>query len=291
MRKLVFSLIGCFAFSLVVNAQDEPLTNKNGQIILPQKGDYGLGFNAIPIFTFIGNAFNGNNFNNAMGSNKFVSMFGENTVFGKYFIADREAIRVDLRIGIHSFTQKSAVVDDLLNSPDSLAFDRIKYSNQNYTVGAGYEWRVGKGRLQGVYGGGLYYTYASAPKVKYEYANQFSDGNINPTSTIYDNFGNALMTNPMGERIASRTGGNTWGVGARMFVGVEYFIAPKISLGAEFGWSIGYSKTSDALQTYNSWDAPNSSVHVREVPSGGVSRFDADMDNFKGALYLMFHFK
>jgi hypothetical protein len=30
------------------------------------------------------------------------------------------------------------------------------------------------------------------------------------------------------------------GVGVRAFIGVEYFVAPKVSIGGEFGWGVGY---------------------------------------------------
>ncbi len=291
MKKITFALASCLFFASFSNAQDEPLKNKKGHVILPEAGDFALGFNAVPIFTFIGNTFNGNMNNTSMGQNKFASMFGNNVIFGKYFLSSKNAIRIDFRFGIHSGKYKNDIVNDYANSPDSMVVDIAKLLNQNYTIGAGYEWRLGKGRLQGVVGGSLFYSFASATKGKYEYGNALSDGNAAPTSTTWDNFGNALLNGPLAERITSMKGGNTWGVGARLFAGVEYFVAPKISIGAEFGWSIGYSQTGKSTNTLESWDAVNSVVSTREVKNSGNSRFDADTDNFGGALYLMFHFR
>lgn len=291
MKKIIFGLASCLFLASVANAQDEPIKNKNGRVILPETGDFALGFNAVPIFTFIGNAFNGNLNNNSMGQNKFASIFGQNTIFGKYFLSSKNAIRVDFRLGIHSGTFKSDVFNDLANSPDSFVVDKAKLLNQNYTIGAGYEWRLGKGRLQGVVGGSLFYSFASATKGTYEYGNAFSDGNAAPTSTIWNNFGNILGSGAHGERVSKMRGGNTWGVGARLFAGVEYFVAPKISIGAEFGWSLGYSQTGTSKTTVESWNAASSLLVTKERILSGNNRFDADTDNFNGALYILFHFR
>jgi hypothetical protein len=293
MKKITLVMVGCLFFAATSKAQEdsEPLKNKKGKIILPQKGDFALGFNAIPIFTFIGNTFNGNTFNNSMGNNKFASMFGQNTIFGKYFISNKNAIRIDFRVGVHTGNFKNDVVNDYANSPDSTVVDIARLTNQNYTLGAGYEWRLGKGRLQGVVGAEGVFTFASATKGKYEYGNAFSDGNAAPMSTTWNNFGNVLANGALGERITSMKGGNTWGLGARVFAGIEYFIAPKISLGAEFGWSAMYSQTGKGKSGFDSWDAVNNVVHHRDKTTSGSNRFDADTDNFNGALYLMFHFR
>jgi hypothetical protein len=291
MRKLAFGQVGCLLASTVGHAQEEPLKNKKGHIILPEAGEFALGFNAIPVLTFIGNTFNGNTFNNSIGDDKFASGFGQNVIFGKYFLEDKKAIRVDFRFGVHSATFENNVINDAQNSPDSLVADEAKLVNQNYVIGVGHEWRMGTGRLQGVVGGGLFYGFNSSTKSKFEYGNDFSAGNAAPTSTTWDNFGNALGVSSMGERVVSVKGGNTWGLGARLFAGVEYFIAPKISLGAEFGWFLAYSKTGEATATFESWDGGSGDVVSREQSTSSSRRFDVDTDNFGGALYLMFHFK
>lgn len=291
MRKITLGIMACLFLAATVNGQEEPLTNKKGHIILPEKGDFALGFNAIPVFTFIGNMFNGNLNNISMGQNKFASIFGENTIFGKYFLSSKNAIRVDFRVGIHTGNFKSDVANDYANSADSIVVDKVNLRNQNYTIGAGYEWRLGKGRLQGVVGGQVFYTFASATKARYEYGNAFSDGNAAPSSTTWDNFGNIVTTGALGERSTIMKGGNTWGVGARVFAGVEYFIAPKISLGAEFGWSLGYSQTGKATKGVESWDSANGAVSSRQRTVSGSNRFNADTDNFSGSLYFMFHFR
>lgn len=292
MRKSGFGIIGCCLFvASVATAQEEPLKNKHGRVILPEAGDFALGFNAVPMLTFIGNTFNGNTNNTSIGQDKFASGFGQNVIFGKYFLSAKSAVRIDFRFGLHAGTFHSDVLNDMGNSPDSMVVDKAKLLNQNYVIGLGHEWRLGTGRLQGVVGAGLFYGFASSTKATYEYGNAFSDGNAAPTSTIWNNSGNAVNTLPTGERIASTKGGNTWGAGARLFAGVEYFVAPKISIGAEFGWYLGYSRTSESTSTFESWDGVSSAVSTREQAVSGSNRFDIDTDNFGGALYVMFHFR
>jgi hypothetical protein len=190
MRKLAFGLMGCLFVASVGNAQEEPLKNKKGHVVLPETGDYALGFNAVPILTFIGNTFNGNTNNTSIGDDKFASGFGQNVIFGKYFLAPEKAVRIDFRFGLHSATFKNDVISDLANSPDSLVVDKAKLLNQNYVIGLGHEWRMGTGRLQGVVGGGLFYGFNSSTKATYDYGNTFSGGNASPLSTIWDNSGN-----------------------------------------------------------------------------------------------------
>lgn len=292
MKKTVLTVLGALMLAVSVNAQNEPLKNKNGHIILPQKGDYALGFNAVPVFNFIGNAFNGNNGNNSMGQNKFVSAFGGNTIFGKYFLADNAAARIDFGFEVNKSNFKNEVFNDYANSPDSLVIDTYKFSNQRYVLGIGHEWRFGKGRVQGFGGASVYYTYQANTNRAYSYGNAHTNGNASPTSTEWFSNGavNTASTGPKGERILSEKGGAVNGVGARLFTGIEYFFAPKISVGAEFGWKIGGEITSKSHITTERWDTFNSEKVTKTKTTLGSSSFRAGLDNFGGALYLMFHF-
>lgn len=292
MRKYTLGVLMVLFASISVFGQEpkEPLRNKNGYLILPEKGDYAIGFNTVPIFAFFGNMFNGNMNNNFMSQNKFVSFLDDNAIYGKYFLTDKNAVRVDFRLGIHSAKMRNDVYNDAVNSPDSLVVDAVKLNMQKFTLGLGYEWRVGKGRLQCVFGGGVFYQYTSAISARYEYGNAMTNGNAAPTTTTWDLAGNVLGTGPQAQRALWSKGGNTNGFGLRGFVGVEYFVAPKISLGAEFGWSAGLAFTSKTKSMTESFDANSNTVVNTERTRSGSRRFDADTDNFNGALYLMFHF-
>lgn len=281
------------ALSLIIGAtsfngfaQDEKLTNKNGRDILPEAGEIGLGFNAIPVFTFIGNMFNGNTNNTSMGNNKFVSNFNDNAIFGKYMLEEKAAIRAHFRIGIDNNKISNFVVNDAMNHPDSLVTDMMKMNTQMYVIGAGYEMRRGKGRIQGIFGGEGFFMFGKSSST-FEYGNEFGMVNQAPTTTTNFFSGNA---SPQGMRTTYVQDGNTVGFGIRPFVGIEYYIAPKISLGAEFGWNLMFISTGEGTADMEYFEPASGNVLTRTTRDAGRNNFSLDTDNFNGAIYFMFYF-
>ena len=81
MKKVIFTLMIALFAVAAVTAQD--LTSKKGVPILPEKGDYAIGVDAIPFFQYVGNMFNANAFNpgpafNFTAPTPFI-------IYGKYF--------------------------------------------------------------------------------------------------------------------------------------------------------------------------------------------------------------
>ena len=267
-------------------SQNDNLTNKNGKTILPEAGEIGLGFSAMPVFSYVGNMFNGNTNNNSLGNNKFASMFNENAIFGKYMLDNKTAVRAHFRINIDNSKFTNYVINDVQNSPDSMTTDILKQKSQRYVIGGGYEKRRGNGRVQGIYGGDAVFMFEKSTS-SYEYGNQFGMLNQAPTSTT--DFVNNQSAS-LGMRNSSSASGNTVGLGIRPFVGVEYYVAPKISLGAEFGWSLMFSSTGDGTMDKEYYEPASGNVLYKTVNTGGNSNFSLDTDNFNGAIYLMFYF-
>lgn len=283
------------SFALVVSAMsfaqsNDQIQNKNGVDIMPVSGEWGVGMNAIPIFNYIGNAFNGNTGNFNMGANKFVSYWASNTLFGKYMLSDDNAIRAQLRIGQYNNTYTNWVFDDTKNSPDSMVADTYKTSSSFYNIGVGYEFRRGKTRLKGIYGGEVMYMFQRGMSADYTYGNAYGIGNQAPTATNWFSWGGVASEAPIGERMVSQSGGNFNGMGLRGFVGVEYYIAPKICFGTEFGWGLMYGATSDMTTTTEFYDNGNAITNTRNVVTAGNKGLSIDTDNFNGSLYLMFYF-
>jgi len=286
------------SFALVVSAfsfaqSNEQIQNKNGVDIMPVSGEWGVGMNALPMINFLGNSFNGNVGNFNMNGNKFVSYWASNTLFGKYMLSDNTALRAQLRIGQYNNTYDNWVFDDAKNDPDSLVLDQYKSAQSFYNIGVGYEWRRGKTRLRGIYGGEVMYMFTRGAKSEYTYGNALGLGNSAPTSTTW------LGTTPFSEtplaaRTVSQTGGNFNGVGVRGFIGVEYYIAPKICFGTEFGWGVMYGATG-STETRTEWYDPTANAGVgaatfSDVKDGGSRGLSIDTDNFGGSLYMMFYF-
>ncbi len=86
----------------------------------------------------------------------------------------------------------------------------------------------------------------------------------------------------------------TFGIGVRGFVGVEYFFAPKISIGGEFGWGINFLSTAKGSSETEVWDGTG--VKTTETESAGDSQFHVDtdnlagVDNLDGSINLLFYF-
>jgi hypothetical protein len=168
------------------------------------------------------------------------------------------------------------IYDPLVNVEDIQ-----KISSTNVTLNIGYELRRGHGRVQGFYGGEIMFNYGKG-HTSYEYGNPYTNDFINPNTT---NFGTNVTTTG---RVLELENGRTLGFGLGGFIGVEYFFAPKISVGGEFGWGLGIANTSDGEVTEEQWTG----LEVKEVPSpaGGGKAWGIDTDNAFGAIFLMFHF-
>jgi hypothetical protein len=285
MKKLTI-LFSVMFFVTLLNAQEE-LKNKQGVAILPAAGDYAIGIDATPIFNFFGNFVKINSavpFNDPSSWN-FVN--ANNAIFAKYFVDAQTAFRANVRIGLTSTTDKEYVMQDGQTDPLVTVEDKAKYGNTNIVLGLGMEKRRGATRLQGFYGAEAQILFRGSSR-KYTYGNAFSSSNTTPTMTNFD-VANPNVLSPIA-RITKSKAGSTIGLGLRAFAGVEYFIAPKFSVGGEFGWGLSIATQGDGKVTTESWDFANSTIKTIETKTGGGGFLGFDTDNFGGAIYMLFHF-
>ncbi len=286
MKKLTVLFSVMFLSSVLVDAQEE-LKSKNGTPILPAAGDYAIGIDASPIFNFFGNFVKINSavaFNDSSSWNFVDTNYA---IFAKYFVDANTAYRVNVRIGLTSKTDKEYVMQDGQSDPLVTVEDKAKYGNTNIILGAGMEKRRGYGRLQGFYGAEAQLLFSSTSKT-FTYGNAFSSSNTDPTMTDFSSTNHDVINSS--ERTIKDKSGSTIGLGVRAFVGVEYFIAPKISVGGEFRWGLALRTQGDGKVTTESWDFANSSVKTTETKTGGGGYLGFDTDNFEGCIYMMFHF-
>lgn len=282
MKKLalIFIALGLFAYAQAQEESGGEFVSKKGINILPEAGEIALGINGIPIISYFGNTFNGTT-NNASSFN-FVD--GNNAIYFKYFLTENSAVRVKLRIGTGTVTDREYISRDTLPwYAENKVEDFEKVSTSNYRLGLGYELSRGKGRVQGFYGGELLLGATNGTTV-YEYGNAYTADVTNPNFT---NFGTNVGTKG---RILEQKQGLGLSIGAGAFIGVEYFFAPKISVGGEFAWGLAYTKTSDGTVTEEFFDANNSAIGKETTKTGGGNSWRVDTDNAFGAIYLMFHF-
>lgn len=248
-------------------ASTEEVVGRKGQPVLPKAGDIALGFNAFPVIDMLVQAAkigsNSNTNQNSANTVQFTQNAGQNIV-GKYFLDATSAVR--FRFGLNStvrtdrnLVQDSKAVYDasLSNIPEEvleaslLRVEDVRYNKTNqFTLALGYEKRRGYRRLVGFYGAEIGFSRANA-KAEYTYGNDFSDqfntvftsdfgsplGGFTGTQTQqYDNF--TPISRPNSVKVSG-----AWAFGARGFIGIEYFVFPKISIAAEYGFGYSFGAT------------------------------------------------
>jgi hypothetical protein len=213
---------------------------------LPEAGDYSIGIDATPFLNYFGNFIGGNGLNTAPGWNH---LNGLQTIVGKMYKSPNMAYRGILRIGLTNSTSSVLVGKDGASAPTFPAVgetvtDKMTSRSSFIGLGAGVEYRRGKTRLQGFYGGEAF-VWTIGGSSKYTYGNEMTTAL--PTPTTHD-FGTNIAPTyaTYGGRVLSEKLGRTIGIGVRGFVGAEYFIIPKLSIGGEFGWGIGFQTTGAA---------------------------------------------
>ncbi|GAB4281892.1 MAG: hypothetical protein Kow0068_06400 [Marinilabiliales bacterium] len=291
MKKLalIFIAMGLIGYVCAQEQENEEegMMSKRGISILPESGDIGLGINGIPIISYFGNIFNGTANNTAA----FNFVDGNNAIYGKYFLDEKTAVRAKVRINTGTVTDMEYVAKDTLPYYDeNTVKDYQHISTTNVYLSTGYEMRRGKGRIQGFYGGEVIATYTNRITT-YEYGNAFSADITNPNTT---DFGSNVTYTASGTGVESRVleqkNGRQLGFGLGGFIGVEYFFAPKIAVGGEFGWGFAFTNTADGELTNEVYDVNNMVITKKTVETGGGNSWIVDTDNAFGAIYLMFHF-
>ena len=292
--KPLFTIVTVLFASIAIaqtpptNSSETILLSKKGESILPEAKDWALSVDASPFLTYTGKLLS-----NAGADAPAVNSLANYplTIGGKYFISAKQAYRARVRIGIASQTINNSVVDNQNTTLDTVYIkDSRKSSSTTVTLAFGKEFRRGKTRLQGFYGGeGI--IGISTGKSIYSYGNTFSNLNVSPTSTDFVTpTALGYASAPANSRLQSESNGTGIKVAARGFVGAEYFIFPKMSIGLEFGFSLMYFNQNDGKLSSESWDAAAGSVKNKTLAKSGSRGFGIDNDNSGGAIMLNFHF-
>lgn len=291
---LAFGVTGAFA---------QDLTSKKGEPFLPEAGDYMIGVDANPFLNYVGNFFGGRVGTNNQAPTWNYLNAANSIVSGKYFKDATTAYRVGIRLGYDSKTTKnylSDVTETGVTYPSLPTQKEDKLAHKSSTIGltVGIEKRKGKTRLQGFYGADLM-VWGSSVKDKYTYGQAVDGTTAGLTSVVSAgagantsdfsgingvtnagadaNIGVALQTSG---RITSKKVGGGFGFGVRAFIGAEYFVAPKISIGGEFGWGIGYmtgGKTVTSVESIGG-TTPTKTDVTKTEKNGGHFVIDTDLN-------------
>lgn len=235
-----------------VSAQD--LTSKKGTPILPEAGEWSIGVGANSTLEYFGNLMNGNN--NA----PTFDWANDQIITGKMMKDANTAYRAYVRLGLGSTKAADQEVTFPGGGPvvDSI---EVKNSATNIALGAGLQKYRGKGRLRGIYGAEAMIMLSSAKETW--------DG----------------TDETLGAISIEDKAGSTFGLGLRAFIGAEYFFAPKMSVGGEFGWGLMLQSTGEG-EISGSIDGDA----IDPIKTGKSSSFGIDTDNFNGSIILNLYF-
>jgi len=305
MKKIFLSFAICLGIAASVSAQEEivpvdknkakgtsslTFTSMNGHEVLPQPGEYCLGIGAAGITQYVGDIF-GLQTSNSVSPFQYVSKgFPQTVIYGKYMASSETAYRGSININSNTTSQTDIIDDDASQNPDDILVDMYTVQSTAITIGAGLEKRRGSSRVQGVYGAEAFIYYSTGTHHTYEYANEIVESNQSPQSTAYTPAGITLPAPALGERIVKAKTGASQAFGVRAFVGVEYFIAPKISLGGEFNWGVALQNFGPQEVTYEAWESASSKVVHHTISSKNGGSFNINTGNVGGMVNLLFYF-
>jgi len=314
MKKLISILLAA-VIALPMMAGDRPTpeerANADYSAWLPQQGDWSFGLNVNPIATFIGNLFNGST-GNVLGRITGESLSSNNklaptaipnmaSIMGTYMVTDNLAVRANIGIGVNHWNSRVYVRDDyahFLNPYSTLeGLDKRSSLNVGASFAAGVEYRIGKRRVQGVFGGGLVYGFWGLNKNAYSYYNAITKDNQNPTNGgLYTGAVNPKFTtdytfidNP--RLLSQYTVGSTHMMGLYGSVGVEWFVAPKIALGLSVNVLVDYQWNPAHAEVWEGWNHFTEQreeilIHDKALQDG----FAFSTDNIGANLYVAFYF-
>ena len=266
---IVFSLI---MHTVNSNAQ-EVLTNKNNKVMLPEEGDWSISVDATSFIKFAADLAH---IGGQMGAEAptFDGLNNEAQTYsisGRQFITSSTAKRFSLRVFVDNTRESVFVNPNGFQGdpwPNDVSDNQVKdvkaVSDFMFALGSGIEYRKGTKRLQGYYGyEGM--LAVQGGRTKYNYGNDVDSDGF--TSHDFDgNIGDLTRTTKI-------TNGINVSLGARAFIGVEYFVIPKISVGGEFGWGLGFYRDFGGKSVEEGLDYEGNIVSDIERKSGNSGGF------------------
>ena len=264
MKKIILLLVST---SICLSSSAQQIMSKKGYPILPEKGEWSIGFDAVPFFHFFGNLFNGNTNNNSPEA-----QYRKNhplTISGLIVKDENTAYRAKVRIGLSSTKTDTLVLKLGSTNPNERVADETKVNDTKFVFGGGIQKWKGHGRVKGIYGAEGLLSFGGH-KTIYTYGNPLSN------------------QNQIQNRLKSQKQGTEFGLQIRGFIGVEYFFAPKMSISAEYGWgptitSVGYGE----IQT-EGWNGASTDTNIQKTNKS--SFVGLDVDNAAGAINLSLYF-
>lgn len=316
--KKIISIVCCgLLLTTAVVAQEQEVATPEKRVKkelpagwLPEAGDFAIGIDATPLLEYVGNAFSGktNNTLDAFAGSPYNNITTDPSysgaaprptvsIMGKYMLTDKLALRANIGILVDVYKQSAYSIDDLkaITAPleNAKVTDRASITNGGASIALGAEYRIGKRKVQGVFGGSLYMAF-NQQQAHYNYGNAITELNQSPTSRNWGtgNLNDAsVVANANNRVISDMSKGADSYVGVIGHIGVEYFFAPKISLGGEVNLSLYGSIFSKRHKTMEYWDPATKEVAKwTEITKPSASGFHFGTENIGANVFVHFYF-
>lgn len=297
MKKVILTALSLLLtlgmFAQDASVQAESSAKVDNENYLPEAGDFSIGFTIDPIATFVGNMFN-----NSTIPNKLEPLHGEGlnnpcaSIMGKYLLKDNLAIKANVGFIISSVNDQYYVVDDAAVMLDPLSKAKVLDSrvSNNYggSISLGAEYRLGKRKVQGIFGGGLLYSFQTN-NTTYSYGNAITEINQRPSSEFaYTAYSTAI---PNSRVLSDYSTAGFHTVGLYGNIGVEWFVAPKIALGADVNLCLLYTIKPNCYKDVEGYNVFTQELEqTSELVSPMNSAFEFSVRNIGANLFISFYF-
>lgn len=258
---------------------------------IPKKGDWAVGVDMIPLIRTIGGAFN--NQDTPVGGNPFQydDMYTrpDVAVMGKYMFHDKWSLNVTLGVNVRNKNYRVYAPDDaaLYLDPNSNAqvVDKNQLTKTGASLTIGAEYRLGKRRVQGIFGVGLLAGISNYSN-KYTYGNAITELNQHPSTKLEVNGA------PAGYRVTEANhDGVNGALGVYGSAGAEWMMTRQIALGAKVDLYLFGTFSNKGYIKSEGWSDASRVVDIRtDLVTPGNSSINFGTGNIGASLYCMFYF-
>lgn len=286
MKKILSIITICLLPFVGANAQEEA-----GKQYLPEAGDWAIGVDVVPLLKCIGDGHGNENFGGGApftrDNSNFVSP--DVSILAKYMMTDNVALRANLGFMFGSDKSRRYVQDDraLLDNPlsEDKVVDACRTSSNGMSLNLGMEYRKGSRRVQGVFGAGVLFAFQTQ-KNTYQWGNEMTIANQQPS--VAPDFSGCYAN---GYRTLEEKNNGIFYTGLTGSIGVEWFVAPKISLGAEVNVTAYYMFGSQSYKKSEGYNTSLGKIEERtDLNSPGDRGFHIGTESLGGALNMTFYF-
>jgi len=266
MLRNTLTLFSVLFFSATLFAQDDKKTD-----FLPMAGEFSIGFDAVPALDYVMDKTRIFSNNAPSSAANMFSYQTPLTLVGRYMITDNQALRGKVRLGVSSTTQLSEEAK-VNGQPDEKVENSEKTNSFVLGVELGKQHYLSSRRLRGFWGYEGILNLSSANNKKFEYGNDLRVYGVD------------------GARTLSSSNGLNIGIGARGFVGAEYFFANRMSLSVEYGYALNYAMQTNGTIEEEQWTEGTKELKNVESDNFRKSRgLILDVDNASGSITLSFY--